>query len=139
MNWLANALLSALFAGLVAIFGKIGMKDIDSTVATTARAFIMCLTLVIVLVCKRNFGALALIAPKAWLYVTLAGLAGAASWLFYFQALKLGDASKVAPIDRLSIIITLALAAIFLGEKLSTGVLIGSGLILAGALLVARG
>lgn len=138
-NWLTCALLSAFFAGLVAIFGKMGVRDVDSTIATTARSIIMA-TLLVILTCSRSqFSQVLAIPQKSWIYVILAGAAGAASWLFYFQALKLGDATKVAPIDRLSVVVTLFLAWIFLGEKVTGGVIIGSMLILAGAVLIAKG
>jgi bacterial/archaeal transporter family protein len=138
-NWIVCALLSAFFAGLVAIFGKVGMREIDSTVATTARSIIMASALVILTCCRSQFSQIMSIPQKSWVFVFLAGMAGAASWLFYFQALKLGDASKVAPIDRLSVLVTLLLAWLFLGEKVSSGVLGGSILVLVGAILIARG
>jgi bacterial/archaeal transporter family protein len=139
MNWLGYALLSALFAGLVAIFGKVGVRGVDSTLATAARAVIMALALVILVLTRSSDNQLRQIAPRAWLFITLAGLAGAASWLCYFRALQLGDAARVAPIDRLSVLVAVSFGALFLGEKLTGGVVVGAGLILAGSLLIARG
>jgi transporter family protein len=138
-NWLVCALLSAFFAGLVAIFGKLGMRDVDSTIATTACSIVMATFLIILTCCRSQFSQVLAIPQKTWVFVLLAGFCGAASWLFYFQALKLGDASKVAPIDRLSMLVTLALAWAFLGEKISIGVLIGSCLMLGGVLLITKG
>lgn len=140
MNWLMYALFSAVFAGLVAIFGKIGMRDIDSTLATMARSVVMALALVSLVLARRGVGeSLRQISPRAWLFILLAGLAGAASWLCYFRALQLGQASRVAPIDRLSVVITVVCAALFLGEKLTANVAAGVVLTVAGAILIARG
>ena len=138
-NWLVCASLSALCAGLVAIFGKLGVRDVDSTIATTARSLIMAASLCLFTIGRGQFGQIGAISPKSWVFVCLAGLAGAASWLFYFQALKVGEAIKVAPVDRLSIIVSIFLAWAFLGEKVSSGVLIGSGLVLIGVLVITRG
>lgn len=140
MNWLGYALLSALFAGLVAIFGKVGVREVDSTLATAVRSCIMALALIsLVFVGRTDVGAVRHIALRSWAFITLAGLAGAASWLFYFRALQLGDAARVAPIDRLSVLVAVAFGAIFLGEKLTTGVSVGALLVLGGSILIARG
>jgi len=139
MNWLGYALLSALFAGLVAIFGKVGVRDIDSTLATAARSVIMALALVTLVLARSNTINLREISPRAWLFITLAGLAGAASWLCYFRALQLGDASRVAPIDRLSVLVVVVFATLFLGEKLSAGVAFGALLVFVGSIFISRG
>ena len=140
MNWLGYALLSAVFAGLVAIFGKIGMRDVDSTLATMARSIVMALALVSLVLTRRGLAeSLRHISMRAWLFILLAGLAGAASWLCYFRALQLGQASQVAPIDRLSVVITVACAVLFLGEKLTAGTAAGVVLTVVGAILIARG
>jgi len=140
MNWLGYALLSAVFAGLVAIFGKVGMRDVDSTLATMARSVVMALALTLLVLGRRDVGEnLRQVSTRAWAFILLAGLAGAASWLCYFRALQLGQASRVAPIDRLSVVITVVLAALFLGEKLTAGVAAGVVLTVAGAILIARG
>jgi transporter family protein len=138
-SWLIYALLSALFAGLVAIFGKLGVKDMDSTLATTLRAFVMAAMLFVLCLFRFQNIQLTNISPRSWLFIVLAGFAGALSWLFYFQALKLQDASRVAPIDRLSVVVTITLAYLFLGEKVSGTVLLGASLVLAGAILIVRG
>ncbi len=139
MNWLGYALLSALFAGLVAIFGKIGVRDIDSTLATAARSVIMALALVTLVLARSNTITLREISSRAWLFITLAGLAGAASWLCYFRALQLGDASRVAPIDRMSVLVVVVIATLFLGEKLTAGVAFGALLVFVGSIFISRG
>ena len=139
MNWLGYALLSALFAGLVAIFAKIGVRDIDSTLATAARSVIMALALVTLVLARSNKINLREISPRAWLFITLAGLAGAASWLCYFRALQLGDASRVAPIDRMSVLVVVVIATLFLGEKLTAGVAFGALLVFVGSIFISRG
>ena len=139
MNWLGYALLSALFAGLVAIFGKMGVRDIDSTLATAARSVIMALALVTLVLARSNRINLREISPRAWLFITLAGLAGAASWLCYFRALQLGDASRVAPIDRMSVLVVVVIATLFLGEKLTAGVASGALLVFVGSIFISRG
>lgn len=128
--------LSAVFAALVAIFGKLGVANVDPTVAATVRAVIMALVLVVATIALRKLD-LAGIGGREWLWILLAGLAGAASWLFYFWALKEGDATAVAAIDRLSIVFVAVLAALFLGEALSFWGGFGIALIALGALLVA--
>ena len=139
MNWLGYALLSALFAGLVAIFGKVGVRDIDSTLATAARSVIMALALVTLVLARSNTINLREISPRAWLFITLAGLAGSASWLCYFRALQLGDASRVAPIDRLSVLVVVVFATLFLREKLTAGVAFGALLVVVGSIFISRG
>lgn len=139
MNWLTYALLSALFAGLVAIFGKIGMREIDSTFATAARAVIMTIALLLLLGIRGGTTGWREITPRTWFYITLAGVAGASSWLCYFRALQLGEASRVASIDRLSILVAVVGSVILFGEKLSVGGMCGVLLILIGSILIARG
>jgi transporter family protein len=139
MNWLVYALLSALFAGLIAVFAKIGMREIDSTLATAARSVIMAVALVALVAARGDLGSLRDIGARAWVFIALAGACGAASWLCYFRALQIGDAVRVAPIDRLSILVTTVLAVAFLGEKVSVTTGGGILLILTGAILIARG
>jgi bacterial/archaeal transporter family protein len=139
MNWLVFSLLSALFAGLVAIFGKIGVREVESTVATAARAVIMAVALLLLLTGQGKLSAWRGIGGRAWLFIALAGAAGAASWLCYFRALQLCDAARVAPVDRLSVLVAVACGALFLGEKLTGGVALGALLIVAGTILIARG
>ncbi|MDG0807587.1 EamA family transporter [Pectobacterium brasiliense] len=140
-SWLIYALLSAVCAAMVAIFGKIGLQNLDANTATAIRAVIMALFLVGVVVAQ---GKLALVGEivankKALLFIVLSGVAGALSWLFYFVALKNGNVSQVAPIDKLSVVFAVVLAVILLGEKISLMAGAGVALISVGALLVALG
>ncbi|ACM60722.1 transporter family protein [Caldicellulosiruptor bescii] len=139
--WLIFGLLSALFASLVAIFGKIGLKGIDTNVATSIRAVIMAAFLIIVVAFQGKLSKVGeiLADKKAILFIVLSGVAGALSWLFYFLALKNGKVQQVAPIDRLSVVFAIVLAAIFLGEKVSFYTAIGVLLIAAGSIFVALG
>ncbi|MCA6940596.1 EamA family transporter [Pectobacterium polaris] len=140
-SWLIYALLSAVCAAMVAIFGKIGLQNLDANTATAIRAVIMALFLVGVVVAQ---GKLALVGEvvankKALLFIVLSGVAGALSWLFYFVALKNGNVAQVAPIDKLSVVFAVVLAVILLGEKISLVAGAGVALISVGALLVALG
>jgi transporter family protein len=131
------ALLAAIFAGLVAIFGKIGLSRVDTTLATTIRALVMSVLLLAATIILKKWN-LAQIDNKAYLFIFLAGLAGAASWLFYFMALKAGPATSVAALDRLSVVFVIIFAALFLGESLNVKTVLGGILILAGALLLIK-
>nr|WP_113864646.1 EamA family transporter [Brenneria salicis]NMN92216.1 transporter family protein [Brenneria salicis ATCC 15712 = DSM 30166]RBP67552.1 transporter family protein [Brenneria salicis ATCC 15712 = DSM 30166]RLM32460.1 hypothetical protein BHG07_01175 [Brenneria salicis ATCC 15712 = DSM 30166] len=140
-SWLLYALLSALCAALVALFGKIGLQNLDANTATAIRAVIMALFLVGVVVAQ---GKIALVGDilthkKALLFIVLSGVAGALSWLFYFVALKNGNVAQVAPIDKLSVVFAVVLAVLLLGEKISLVAGAGVALISAGALMVALG
>ncbi len=137
MQWIIYAIASAVFASLVAIFGKIGLKEIDSTLATTVRAVVMALFLVIVAFSLNKFEAIETITGKPLLFIILSGVAGALSWLFYFFAIKTGPVSGVVAIDRTSVVFAIVLAALFLGETLTVKTVLGGLLILGGALLVA--
>ncbi|WP_438444879.1 EamA family transporter [Gorillibacterium sp. sgz5001074] len=137
--WLVYALLSALTAALVSIFGKIGLKSVDSNTATAVRAIIMSLLLVGVVWAQGNLGKIQTLFAdrKTLLFIVLSGGAGAASWLFYFLALKHGKVSQVAPVDKLSVVLATIIAVAFLGEKLSLLGGAGIGLIAVGVVLVA--
>ena len=136
--WLLYAFLSSVTAALVAIFGKLGLKDIDPTLATTVRSVIMATFLLFVSLALGKFSgfSLAAFSGREWLLITGAGVAGALSWLFYFIALKYGLATKVVVIDRLSLVFVIILAAIFLGEQLTWKSVLGAALMVAGALLI---
>jgi transporter family protein len=136
--WLIYAFLSAITAALVAIFAKLGLRGIDSTLATTIRSIIVAVFLVIVSFFLKKFQNFSLdsFSSKDWLLIILAGIAGALSWLFYFFALKTGLATKVVVIDRLSLVFVIILAAIFLSEKLGWRSVIGAILMIAGALII---
>lgn len=146
MDWLIFALLSAIFAGLVAIFGKVGVRDVDSTLATMVRSIIMALTLITIVLVKTinksesvNLENLRTVSARTWVFIALAGISGAVSWLFYFRALQLGDASKIAPIDRLSVLFVIIFGVLFLGEKLTWNIAIGGLFVLIGSLFIVRG
>ena len=140
-TWLIYALLSALTASLVAIFGKIGLQHLDANTATAVRAVVMALFLVGVVVVQGKFNLVGAVLAdkKALLFVVLCGVAGALSWLFYFMAIKNGNVSQVAPIDKLSVVFAVILAFILFGEKISLVAGLGVALITAGALMVALG
>lgn len=136
MSWIIYALLSAAFAALVAIFGKIGLKNIDSTLATTVRSVVMAIFLVLTSLTLGKAPLLSTIHSKTLLYIVLSGVAGALSWLFYFVALRTGPAAGVAALDRLSVVFVLILAILFLGDHLTWKTGAGAALISAGAILM---
>jgi transporter family protein len=136
MNWIVYAILSAVFAALVAVFGKIGLKDIDSTLATTIRSVVMALFLIGVAFSLGKFSALDSLNSKTLTFIILSGIAGALSWIFYFLALKLGPATAVAALDRTSIVFVTILAFLFLGESLTLLKILGVLLIAGGAVLM---
>lgn len=135
--WLILAALSAFFAALVAIFGKIGLQGVDTVLATTVRGIIMAVVLTLASVASGKFAALGTISGRAWWMIFLAGISGAASWLAYFLALKLGPATHVAAVDRLSIVFVIILAALFLGETLTWKLALGGTFMAIGAILIA--
>ncbi|MEM2768811.1 MAG: EamA family transporter [Candidatus Pacearchaeota archaeon] len=136
ISWVIFALLSAISAALVAIFGKIGVSNIDSTLATTVRAIIMSLFLILVSFALGKYQLITTIDSKALGFIILAGISGALSWLFYFLALQLGPASGVAALDRLSVVFVLIFSVLFLAEKLTLYKLLGAILITIGAILM---
>lgn len=134
--WLLFAILSALFASMVAILGKIGIAGIDSTLATTIRAVIMAAFLVMVSLFLGKLELIGAVGARPLKFIILSGIAGALSWLFYFSALKFGLASRVATVDRLSVIFVVLLAAVFLGESLTLKSIIGVSLLTIGAIIM---
>ena len=137
MSWIFFAILSAIFAALVAIFGKIGISNLDNTLATTVRAFIMFLFLGGISLYLGVFNKINQIDSKALTFISLSGIAGALSWLCYFYALKKGPASGVAALDRLSVVFVLILSVIFLSQSLNLKTIAGAILITIGAILFA--
>jgi len=135
-SWIFYAICSALFASLVAIFGKIGLRDVDSTLATTVRAVVMAAFLIGVSFALGKSSLLGTIGNKTFLFIVFSGIAGALSWLFYFFALKYGPASGVAAIDRTSVVFVLVLAVLFLGESLTWKSVSGALLVALGAILM---
>lgn len=136
MSWIVYAILSAIFAALVAIFGKVGITSLDTTLATTVRSVVMALFLVATSLLLGKAKLLSTLHPKALVYIILAGIAGAMSWLFYFYALRNGPAPTVAALDRLSVVFVLILAVLFLGDHLTWKSGVGALLITAGAILM---
>ena len=136
MNWLHWALFSALFAGLTAVLAKAGVKGIDSNLATAIRTVVI-LVFAWSIALSRGFDTLSKATTRTWLFLILSGLATGASWLCYFRALQLGEASKVAPIDKLSVIFVIVLAGLFLHEKITWHQWVGGGLIAIGAAVLA--
>lgn len=134
--WKLYALLSALFAALTAIFAKVGVKDVDSSLATAIRtSVILFLTWGIVLA-SGHMSEVKAIPRYTWVFLLLSGVATGLSWLFYFKAIQLGDISRVAPVDKLSVVLTILLAFIFLKEPVSPRVIAGGLLICAGSVLL---
>jgi len=137
-TWLLYSILSALMAALVAIFGKLGLKNIDSTLATTIRSMVMAVFLIVASISLKKFNNFSFesMLLKDWILIGLAGVAGALSWLFYFFALKSGDATKVVAVDRMSLAFVAIFAFMFLGEGLRWQQLIGVVMMIGGAILV---
>jgi bacterial/archaeal transporter family protein len=137
MNWLHWALLSALFAGLTAVLAKAGVKDIDSNLATAIRTVVI-LVFAWSIAFLRGFDTLNKATTRTWLFLILSGLATGASWLCYFRALQLGQASKVAPVDKLSVVVAMVLAVLFQGEHLTWRHWVGAGFIVTGTVIIAK-
>lgn len=135
--WAVFALLSALFAALTSIFAKVGIRGVDSNLATALRTgVVLVMAWAMVFLTNAQTG-LGQIDRKSWLFLILSGIATGASWLCYYKALQMGEVSKVVPIDKLSVVITLALAFVFLHEKFTARSLTGCILLAAGTLVMA--
>lgn len=131
------ALLSAVFAALTSILAKVGIQNVDSTLATAVRTLVVVAMSWMMVFITNTQGGITEISRKSWIFLILSGLATGASWLCYYKAIQLGDISKVVPIDKLSVIFTLVLAFVFLHEKFNAKSIIGCILIGAGTLLMA--
>ena len=134
--WIVYALLAALFAALVAVLGKVGVQNVDTTLATAIRATVMMVVLVLAAAMLGKLRGLDDIDRRALGFIVLSGLAGAASWLFYFVALKHGPTAGVAALDRLSVALVFVLAILFLGDPFSWRGAAGAALVVAGAILL---
>jgi transporter family protein len=132
------ALLSAVFAGLTAVLARIGVQGVDSNLATAIRTVVI-LVFAWSVALYRNDQQLSTVTPRTWLFLVLSGLATGASWLCYFRALQLGQVSKVAPIDKLSVVFAILLATVFLHERLTWQNWVGGALIVGGSLVLAWG
>jgi len=137
MTWLVWSLLSALFAAATAVLAKIGIAGVDANLATAVRtSVVVVFTWMIALIAGRPAGAHPF-STKTWLFLALSGLATGLSWVCYFHALQVGPASRVAPVDKLSVALVIVFAAVFLGEPLTWTKALGGGLIIAGAITLA--
>ena len=134
--WFVFAILSALFAALTSILAKVGIEGVNSNLATAIRTLVVVLMAWLMVFITNAQGGLSSISKKSWLFLILSGLATGASWLCYYKAIQLGEASKVVPIDKLSVVITLILAFVFLHEQFTIKSIIGCILIGAGTLLM---
>ena len=137
MNWAGYAILSAVFGALVAIFGKIGVRDVDSNLAVALRTVIIVFFAWFIVLVQGNARDVTRISRHSYVFLILSAIATGLSWLFYYKALKLGDASRVAPIDKLSVALAVVLAFVFLGEKPTLGNVLGGVLITAGVVVAA--
>lgn len=135
--WILWALLSAVFAALTAVFAKVGIENINSDLATFLRTVVVLFVLGSILLMRGLFQPLSSISGRTYIFLTLSGLASGASWVCYFRALQLGDAARVAPVDKLSVVLVAVFGATFLGENLALQNWLGVILIAAGAVLVA--
>jgi len=137
MNWLAWSLLSALFAGLTAVLAKVGVAGVDSNLATAIRTTVILIFAWAIALVTARPAELTGLAGRTWLFLALSGVATGLSWLCYFRALQLGQASQVAPVDKLSVVFVLLFAALFLREPLTLRSGLGGLLIVAGAVILA--
>ena len=134
--WSIFAILSAIFAALTSILAKVGIEGVNSNLATAVRTIVVVLMAWFMVFITGNQNGIVDISKKSWIFLILSGLATGASWLCYYKALQLGETSKVVPIDKLSIVITIILAFIFLGEQVTLKTLIGCCLIVAGTFVM---
>lgn len=137
MNWLLWALLSALFAGLTAILAKMGVKDVNADLATAIRTSVILLFTWSIALATVPIHSLGALSKRTWIFLVFSGLATGLSWLCYFRALQLGDASRVAPVDKLSVVFAIILAGVVLKEKLTWQHGIGGAFIVIGAIILA--
>ena len=136
-TWQFWALLSALFAALTAIFAKLGVEHVGSDFATFIRTIVILLALVLILTATGGWQGPATISGRSYFFLILSGLATGASWICYFRALKIGDVARVAPVDKMSVVLVALFGVAFLGEQLALPQWLGVSLIAAGAVLVA--
>ena len=136
-TWQLWAVLSAVFAALTAIFAKVGIENVNADFATFIRTIVILVTLAFILLATGQFQAPDAIPARSYLFLLLSGLATGASWVCYFRALKIGDAAKVAPIDKLSVVLVALFGGLFLGERLTAPNWLGVALIATGAILIA--
>lgn len=134
--WLFFAILSAVFAAATSVLAKVGIESVDSNLATAIRTIVVLIMAWAVVFITNKAGGISSISSKSWLFLILSGLATGASWLCYFYAIKIGDVSKVVPVDKCSLVLTIIFAVIFLGEALTWKTVVGSLLLLAGTFVM---
>ncbi len=134
--WWIYALLSALFASLTAIFAKIGIKGVNSDLATAIRTIIILFVAWGIVLARGEAKGIPLLSKQNLIFLIISGLATGLSWIFYFKALQMGKVSQVAPVDKLSVALTIALSVIFLGEALTIKTAVGAALIIAGTVVM---
>ena len=134
--WAIFAILSAIFAALTSILAKVGIEGVNSNLATAVRTIVVVLMAWFMVFITGNQYGIVDISKKSWIFLILSGLATGASWLCYYKALQLGEVSKVVPIDKLSIVITISLAFVFLGEQITLKTIIGCSLIIVGTFVM---
>lgn len=135
-NWFFWALLSAVFAALTAIFAKVGLEGVDSDLATLIRTFVIMAVLIVFVYASNKWSNPIELSSRTWLFLVLSGLATGASWVCYFRALKIGEASKVAPVDKLSLLLVTIFAFLFLNERPSMREWVGILMVGAGVLVL---
>jgi transporter family protein len=138
-HWQFWAVLSAVFAALTAIFAKVGVENVNSDFATFVRTIVILCALALILTATRQWQSLPSVSYRTYAFLVLSGCATGASWICYFRALKIGDAARVAPIDKLSVVLVALFGVLFLGERLTAFGWVGVGLIAIGAMIVAFG
>lgn len=136
-SWLLFALGSALFAGLTAILGKVGVAGINSNLATLIRTVVILLFTGALVAARGEWSGIGTASQRTWIFLVLSALATGASWLCYYRALQLAPASRVAPVDKLGVVVAIALGIAVLGEPLNAKVLVGGALVCAGTILIA--
>lgn len=135
--WVTYAILSAVFAALTSILAKIGIENVNSNLAMAIRTVVVLVMAWLIVFMTGKHGEIGSISQKGWIFLVLSGMATGLSWIFYFKALQIGDASKVVPIDKFSVVITIILAFVVLGERVTAQKIIGGILIAAGTLVLA--
>ena len=134
--WWLYALLSALFAALTAIFAKVGVENVNSNLATAIRTVVVLVMIWLIVFSRGEMKGISELSPKTWFFLGISGVATGLSWIFYFKALQMGEVSKVAGNDKLSLALTIIFAVIFLGETLTWKTAAGAGLIIIGTLFL---
>ena len=134
--WWIYALLSAFFAALTAIFAKVGVENVNSNLATAIRTVVVLIMIWMIVFFRNEYKAIGELSQRNWIFLTISGFATGFSWIFYFKALQMGEVSKVAGIDKLSLALTIIFAVVFLGETLTWKTAVGTSLVIAGTLFL---